>query len=54
MRPRGRFNTPIGEVKQRRRSLLHRRYFTQDLKIFEGLGTLLEPDKARKELAELP
>ena len=31
-----------------------RRYLTQALAIFERLGTLIEPDKVRKELAELP
>jgi len=31
-----------------------RRYLTDALEIFERLGTLLEPDKVRKELAELP
>ena len=31
-----------------------RRYLTQALEIFERLGTLLEPDKVRKELGELP
>ena len=30
------------------------RDLTQALEIFERLGTLLEPDKVRKELAELP
>jgi tetratricopeptide (TPR) repeat protein len=31
-----------------------RRYLTDALEIFERLGTLIEPDKVRKELAELP
>ena len=31
-----------------------RRYLTQALEIFERLGTLIEPEKVRKELAELP
>ena len=31
-----------------------RRYLTQALEIFERLGTLIEPDKVRKELGELP
>jgi tetratricopeptide (TPR) repeat protein len=31
-----------------------REYLTQALAIFERLGTLLEPDKVRRELAELP
>ena len=30
-----------------------RRYLTQALEIFERLGTLIEPDKVRRELAEL-
>ena len=30
-----------------------RRYLTDALEIFERLGTLLEPDKVRKELAAL-
>ena len=29
-------------------------YFTKSLEIFERLGTLIEPDIVRKELAELP
>jgi tetratricopeptide (TPR) repeat protein len=35
-------------------SEMAREYLTQALKIFDRLGTLIEPDKARKELAELP
>jgi hypothetical protein len=31
-----------------------RRYLTQALEIFERLGTLIEPDKVRQELTELP
>jgi tetratricopeptide (TPR) repeat protein len=31
-----------------------RKYLTDALEIFERLGTLIEPDKVRKELAELP
>jgi tetratricopeptide (TPR) repeat protein len=31
-----------------------REYFKKSLDIFDRLGTLLEPDKVRKELAELP
>ena len=30
-----------------------REYLTKALEIFERLGTLTEPDKVRKELAEL-
>jgi hypothetical protein len=29
-------------------------HLTQALEIFERLGTLVEPDKVRKELVELP
>jgi flagellin-specific chaperone FliS len=31
-----------------------REYLTKALEIFERLGTLIEPDKMREELAELP
>jgi len=31
-----------------------RKYLTDALEIFERLGTLIEPDKVRRELAELP
>jgi hypothetical protein len=31
-----------------------RDYLTRALEIFERLGTLIEPDKVRAELAELP
>ena len=31
-----------------------RKYLNQALETFERLGTLIEPDKLRKELAELP
>jgi len=31
-----------------------RKYLADALEIFERLGTLIEPDKVRKELAELP
>jgi hypothetical protein len=30
------------------------RYLAQALVIYERLGTLIEPDKVRQELAELP
>ena len=33
---------------------LAREYFTKALEIFERLGTLIEPDKVREELAGLP
>jgi hypothetical protein len=41
-------------VKPGRRPLPHLCYIPHALEIFERLGTLLEPDKERKELAELP
>jgi tetratricopeptide (TPR) repeat protein len=44
----GRFHKRQGNTDQARE------YFNKALEIFEGLGTLLEPDKVRKELAELP
>ena len=31
-----------------------REYLTKALEIFARLGTLIEPDKVRKELADLP
>jgi len=31
-----------------------RRYLTMTLEIFERLGILIEPDKRKKELADLP
>ncbi len=31
-----------------------REYLTKALEIFERLGTLIEPDKVKQELAELP
>jgi len=31
-----------------------REYLTKAMGIFERLGTLIEPDKVRKELADLP
>jgi tetratricopeptide (TPR) repeat protein len=44
----GRFHKQQGNIKQARE------YLMKSLEIFERLGTLLEPDKVRKELAELP
>jgi len=44
----GRFHKRHGNTEQARE------YLKQALEIFEGLGTLIEPDKVRKELAELP
>jgi tetratricopeptide (TPR) repeat protein len=40
--------------KQQGRSAQAREYLMKALEIFERLGTLIEPDKVRKELAELP
>jgi tetratricopeptide (TPR) repeat protein len=40
--------------KQQRNMEQAREYLTKALEIFEGLGTLIEPDKVRKELADLP
>ena len=44
----GRFHKKQGQVAQARE------YLTKALEIFERLGTLVEPDKVREELAELP
>jgi tetratricopeptide (TPR) repeat protein len=44
----GRFHKQQGNVAD------GRAYLTKALEIFERLGTLIEPDKVRKELAELP
>jgi hypothetical protein len=41
-------------VKPGRRPLPQRPYFTKAQEIFDRLGTLIEPDKVRKELEELP
>ena len=43
----GRFHKQHGNIEQAHE------YLTNALEIFERLGTLLEPDKVRKELAEL-
>jgi tetratricopeptide (TPR) repeat protein len=43
----GRLHKKQGQVAQARE------YLTKALEIFERLGTLIEPDKVRKELAEL-
>jgi tetratricopeptide (TPR) repeat protein len=40
--------------KQQGNTQQAREYLTQALEIFERLGTLIEPDKVRRELAELP
>jgi tetratricopeptide (TPR) repeat protein len=44
----GRYHKQQGNAKQARE------YLTKALEIFERLGTLLEPDKVRRELGELP
>jgi tetratricopeptide (TPR) repeat protein len=44
----GRFHKQQGNIEQARE------YLTNALEIFERLGTLIEPDKVRKELGELP
>jgi class 3 adenylate cyclase/tetratricopeptide (TPR) repeat protein len=44
----GRYHKQQGNVEEARE------YLTKALEIFERLGTLIEPDKVRKELAELP
>jgi tetratricopeptide (TPR) repeat protein len=44
----GRLHKQQGKVGQARE------YLTKALEIFERVGTLIEPDKVRKELAELP
>jgi tetratricopeptide (TPR) repeat protein len=44
----GRFHKRQGNLEQARENL------TKALEIFERLGTLIEPEKVRKELAELP
>ena len=43
----GRFHKQQGNIEQARE------YLTNALEIFERLGTLLEPEKVRKELAGL-
>jgi tetratricopeptide (TPR) repeat protein len=44
----GRFHKQQGNMEQARE------YLTEALEILERLGTRIEPDKVRKELAELP
>ena len=44
----GRLHKQKGQIAQARE------YLTKALEIFERLGTLIEPDKVRKELTELP
>jgi len=43
----GRYHKHQGDTAQARE------YLTKALEIFERLGTLIEPDKVREELAEL-
>jgi tetratricopeptide (TPR) repeat protein len=43
----GRYHKRQGDVGQARQ------YLTKALEIFERLGTLIEPDKVREELADL-
>ena len=44
----GRFHKQQGNTEHARE------YLTKALEIFERLGTLIEPDRVKKELAELP
>ena len=44
----GRYHKQQGNTEQARENL------TKALEIFERIGTLIEPDKVRKDLAELP
>jgi len=44
----GRYHKKQGNTEQARE------YLTKALEIFERLGTLIEPDKVREELADLP
>jgi flagellin-specific chaperone FliS len=44
----GRYHKQQGNVDQARE------YLTKALEIFDRLGTLIEPDKVREELDELP
>ncbi len=44
----GRLHKQLGNVADARG------YLTQALEIFDRLGTLIEPDKVKQELAELP
>jgi tetratricopeptide (TPR) repeat protein len=44
----GRYHRQQGQIAQARE------YLTKALEIFERLGTLIEPDRVREELAELP
>lgn len=45
----------IGRLyKKQKDTVQAREYFTKALEIFERLGTLIEPDKVKEELASLP
>ena len=44
----GRYHKQQGNIGQARE------YLEEALEIFERLGTLIEPDRVRKELADLP
>jgi tetratricopeptide (TPR) repeat protein len=44
----GRFYKQQGRIEQARE------YLTKALEIFERLGTMIEPDKVKQELAEFP
>lgn len=44
----GRFHKQLGRIAEAHK------YLSRALEIFERLGTLGEPDKVRRELAELP
>jgi tetratricopeptide (TPR) repeat protein len=44
----GRYHKQQGNLEQARE------YLTKALEIFERLGTLIEPDRVRRELADLP
>ena len=44
----GRFHKKQGNIEQARE------YFRNALEIFERLGTLIQPDRVREELASLP
>jgi len=44
----GRYHKQKGQIAQARE------YLMKALEIFERLGTLIEPDKVREELAKLP
>ncbi len=43
----------VFQLQAARKPIAAREYLTKGLEIFERLGTLIEPDNVRKELAEL-